>query len=69
MKGNFFISLRLFFERRRQSIIATLGVVIGTAAFIVMSSMVNGFQKYFLEEALNINGHVKIFVESTFRED
>ncbi|RUM32199.1 MAG: ABC transporter permease [Aquifex sp.] len=69
MKGNFFISLRLFFERRRQSVIATLGVVIGTAAFIVMSSMVNGFQKYFLEEALNINGHVKIFVESTFRED
>jgi len=35
----------------------------------VMSSMVNGFQKYFLEEALNINGHVKIFVGSTFRED
>ncbi|HIP42859.1 MAG TPA: ABC transporter permease [Aquifex aeolicus] len=69
MKGNFFISLRLFFERRRQSVIATLGVVIGTVAFVVMSSMINGFQKYFLEEALNINGHVKIFVESTFRED
>ena len=28
-----------------------------------MSSMVNGFQKFFLKEALNINGHVKIVAE------
>ena len=65
MKHNFFISWKLFLERKRQSFVATLGVIIGTAAFIVMSSMVNGFQKFFLKEALNINGHVKIMVEPT----
>ncbi|WP_461829818.1 ABC transporter permease, partial [Aquifex sp.] len=65
MKYNFFISWKLFLERKRQSFVATLGVIIGTAAFIVMSSMVNGFQKFFLKEALNINGHVKIMVEPT----
>ncbi len=65
MKHNFFISWKFFLERKRQSFVATLGVIIGTAAFIVMSSMVNGFQKFFLKEALNINGHVKIMVEPT----
>jgi len=64
MKAVLFLALKFFIERRRQSFIATLGVMIGTAAYIVMSSMVNGFQKYFLEEALNINGHVKVFVEA-----
>ncbi len=65
MKHNLFISWRFFLKRKRQSFVATLGVIIGTAAFIVMSSMVNGFQKFFLKEALNINGHVKIMVEPT----
>ncbi|GAB6065051.1 ABC transporter permease [Aquifex pyrophilus] len=68
MRGILFLAYKFFLERKRQSIIATLGVAIGTAAFIVMSSMVNGFQKYFLEEALNINGHVKVFVESPVDE-
>ncbi|WP_461831885.1 ABC transporter permease [Aquifex sp.] len=68
MKGVLFLAYKFFLERKRQSGIATLGVAIGTAAFIVMSSMVNGFQKYFLEEALNINGHVKVFVESPIDE-
>lgn len=65
MKHNLFISWKFFLERKRQSLVATMGVIIGTAAFIVMSSMVNGFQKFFLKEALNINGHVKIMVEPT----
>ncbi|AAC06608.1 ABC transporter permease [Aquifex aeolicus] len=64
MRAVLFLSFKFFVERKRQSFIATLGVMIGTTAYIVMSSMVNGFQKYFLEEALNINGHVKIFVEA-----
>lgn len=63
MKHNLFISWKFFLERKRQSLVATLGVIIGTTAFIVMSSMVNGLQKFFLKEALNINGHVKITVE------
>ncbi len=67
MRHVLFISLKLFTERRRQSLVATLGVVVGTVAFIVMSSMVNGFQNYFLEEALNVNGHVKIRVKAEKR--
>jgi len=67
MKAVLFLSFKFFVERKRQSFIATLGVMIGTTAYIVMSSMVSGFQKYFLEEALNINGHVKIFVEAKER--
>ena len=66
MNHNIFISLKLIFERKKQTTITLLGVAIGVTAFIVMSSLMKGFQKYFLEEALNINGHINLKVEENY---
>ncbi|WP_353685121.1 hypothetical protein V4D30_04810 [Thermodesulfovibrio sp. 3907-1M] len=33
------------------------------AAFIAMASLMNGFQKYFIEQALDLNAHVTLKVK------
>ncbi len=66
MNSDLYISLKLIFERKRQTIITLLGVSIGVAAFIIMTSLMKGFQKYFIEQALNINGHITLKVEENY---
>ncbi len=66
MIHNLFVSFKFIVERKRQTIVALLGVAIGVSAFIVMTSLMRGFQKYFIEQALNINGHIKLKVEENY---
>lgn len=58
-----FVALKLLFERKRQTIVAIVGVSIGVGAFIAMASLMNGFQKYFIEQALDLNAHVTLKVK------
>ncbi|PMP77915.1 MAG: ABC transporter permease [Sulfurihydrogenibium sp.] len=58
-----FISLKLLIERKRQTLVSILGVSIGVAAFIVMASLMNGFQKYFIEQAIDLNAHITLKVK------
>ncbi|GIW48097.1 MAG: ABC transporter [Deltaproteobacteria bacterium] len=55
-----FISFKLLSERKRQAIVSVLGVAIGVTAFIVMSSVMMGFQTYFIEQAVDINAHITL---------
>jgi lipoprotein-releasing system permease protein len=63
MKHIIFVTLKLLFERKRQTIIAIVGVSIGVGAFIAMASLMNGFQKYFIEQALEVNAHVTLKIK------
>lgn len=58
-----FIVLKLILERKRQTFVSVAGVSIGVAAFIVMASLMNGFQKYFIEQAIDLNAHITIKVK------
>lgn len=58
-----FISFKLLLERKRQTIVSIFGVGIGVAAFIVMASLMNGFQKYFIEQAIDLNAHITLKVK------
>lgn len=60
----FFVTLKLLFERKRQTIVAIVGVSIGVGAFIAMASLMNGFQKFFIEQALDLNAHVTLKVKA-----
>ncbi len=55
-----FVSLKLILERRRQTIVSTLGVVIGMTAFVVMSSLMFGFQKHFVKQVIDLDAHISI---------
>lgn len=63
MNHIFFVTLKLLFERKRQTIVAIIGVSIGVGAFIAMASLMNGFQKYFIEQALDLNAHVTLKIK------
>lgn len=58
-----FITLKLILERKRQTVVSIAGVSIGVAAFVVMASLMNGFQKYFIEQAIDLNAHITIKVK------
>ncbi len=58
-----FISFKLLSERKRQTIVSIFGVGIGVTAFIVMASLMNGFQKYFIEQAIDLNAHITLKVK------
>ncbi|MCL4243723.1 MAG: ABC transporter permease [Candidatus Dadabacteria bacterium] len=58
-----FIALKLLTERKRQALVSTLGVAIGVAAFISMSAVMNGFQIYFIRQAIDINAHITLKVQ------
>lgn len=64
-----FISLKLLFERKRQTLVSIIGVSIGVAAFIVMASLMNGFQKYFIEQAIDLNAHITLKVKPENKPD
>lgn len=65
----FFLTLKFILERKRQTVVSILGVSIGVAAFIVMASLMNGFQKYFVEQAIDLNAHITIKIKPQAQPD
>jgi len=64
-----FIGLKLLKERKRQALVSVMGVAIGVAAYIAMSSIMNGFQKYFIKQAVDVNAHITLKVEESDEPD
>lgn len=60
MRHVFFLAYKLMVERKRQSIVSLMGVVVGFAAFVVMSSIMFGFQGYFIQQVVDIDAHMRI---------
>jgi len=56
----YFLALKLLIERKRQTIVSFLGVSIGVSAFVVMSSLMLGFQSYFIQQVIDLEPHIKI---------
>ncbi len=68
MRHVLFISLKLLTERRRQTLISTLGVAIGVCAFVVMSSLMLGFQKHFIRQVIDLDAHISIKPKFDYNE-
>ncbi len=60
MRYILFIALKLLLERKRQTTVSTLGVAIGVSAFIAMSSLMMGFQGYFIQQVIDLEPHITI---------
>jgi len=63
-----FVSLKLLLQRRRQSLVSTLGVAIGVTAFVVMSSLMLGFQKHFIKQVIDLDAHISIKPQFNYDE-
>jgi len=56
----FFIAKKHIIERKKQSIIATLGITIGVAVLIVSIGIANGLDKNMISSILSITSHVVV---------
>lgn len=57
------IALTHILTRKKQTIIASLGVTIGIAMFIFSNSMMKGFGKYSRDEMFKVMPHLRVYVE------
>ena len=69
MRHTLFVATKFLTERRRQTFVSTLGVALGVAAFVVMSSLMLGFQKYFIKQAIDLDAHISIKPKLDYDED
>ncbi|MDW8294473.1 MAG: ABC transporter permease [Aquificaceae bacterium] len=55
-----FVALKMLLQRKRQTVVSILGVSMGVSAFIVMSSLMLGFQNYFIQQVIDLEPHIKV---------
>lgn len=58
------IALTHLVAKKRQTIVAMLGVTFGIAIFIFQAGLMSGFQAYFIEETVNSTANIRIFNEA-----
>ncbi|MCS7278025.1 MAG: ABC transporter permease [Aquificaceae bacterium] len=60
MRHVLFVAFRMLLQRKRQTLVSILGVSMGVSAFIVMSSLMLGFQNYFIQQVIDLEPHIRI---------
>lgn len=58
------ISLRHLFAKKRQTIVAMLGVTFGIAIFIFQAGLMSGFQSTFIDQTVNTTANIHIYNEA-----
>jgi lipoprotein-releasing system permease protein len=58
---NFDIAITHILTRKKQTLVAALGVTIGVAIYLFMNSLGSGFNKYGTAEIFKNNAHIKIY--------
>ena len=54
------IALRHLSRRRRQTLVSVLGVALGVGFFIAVTSLMRGFQTYFVAQVIDVAPHITI---------
>lgn len=49
--------------RKRQTLVAVLGVMFGIAIFIFQAGLITGFQSTFIEKTINTSAHIRLYTE------
>jgi lipoprotein-releasing system permease protein len=55
-----FLALRHLTSRKRQTFLTLLGILLGTAAYVVISGLLIGFQEFIVNQLVDNDAHVKI---------
>jgi lipoprotein-releasing system permease protein len=58
---NLDIAFTHIFTRKKQTLVAALGVTLGVAIYLFMNSLTGGFSKYSRDEIFKNNAHIKIY--------
>jgi lipoprotein-releasing system permease protein len=55
-----FLAIRHLTSRKKQTFFIILGIVLGTAAYVVISGMMLGFQTFIVDQLVNNDAHIRI---------
>jgi lipoprotein-releasing system permease protein len=55
-----FLAIRHLVSRKGQSFLTLVGIVLGTAAYVVISGMMLGFQFFIVDQLVNNDAHIRI---------
>ncbi len=66
MNIDYDIALTHIITRKKQTLIASLGVTIGVAIYLFMNSLSAGFTKYSRDEIFKNNAHLKVFKDDEY---
>jgi len=55
-----FLSIKQLFSRLQQTILTLIGLILGTAGYIILSGIMLGFQEYIVNILVNNDAHIKI---------
>ncbi len=64
-----FLAIKQLLARPRQTLLALMGIIFGTAAFLILSGMMLGFREYFIQRLINSTAHISISAEDTQLEE
>ncbi len=64
MKPNIKIALTHLSSKKRQTIVAMLGVTFGIAIFIFQAGLISGFQSTFIEQTVNTTANIRLYNEA-----
>jgi lipoprotein-releasing system permease protein len=56
----FWLALRHLTSKRKQTLLTLMGVLLGSAAYVVISGIMLGFQSFLTDQLVNNDAHVKI---------
>lgn len=61
-----FLAIKQLLNRKKQSALTLLGIVLGTAAYVVISGIMLGFQLYIIDQLINNDAHIKISAREAY---
>ncbi|MFN5181566.1 MAG: ABC transporter permease [Bacteroidota bacterium] len=64
MKPNIRIALTHLLAKKRQTLVAMLGVTFGIAIFIFQAGLMSGFQTTFIDQTVNTTANIRLFNEA-----
>jgi lipoprotein-releasing system permease protein len=63
---NIEIALTHIFTRKKQTLVAALGVTLGVGVYLFMNSLSSGFSKFSRDEIFKNSAHIKIYKDDEF---
>ncbi len=61
-----FLACRHLLSRKKQTILTLMGIILGTAAFVIISGFMLGFREFFIDQLINNNAHIRISAKEEF---
>jgi lipoprotein-releasing system permease protein len=65
----FFLAIRHLISRKKQTTLTLLGILLGTAAYVIISGFMLGFRYYFIDQLINNDAHVRISAKDTLLKE